>query len=513
MITLYGSGWNREPNDTLHKRALQLAAKDATIWGDSAHAEAQHRLNWISLPETSRELLPQLDALAAWARERELTEVILCGMGGSSLAPEVIAKTYGKKLLVIDSTDPDYIHHVLPSSLRNCVVVIGSKSGTTVETTSHLKLFHHLFESQGLRPDDHMVIVTDPQSPLDTVARTAGYRIINADPDVGGRFSALSAFGLTPSALLGIDVSILLDDAYESAADFIRQDSPVIFATQTLAQLRYLSFTDEESTLHGLSDWIEQLIAESTGKSGKGILPVIVENREDSHSLPVVTFNQAGALSVDGALGSQFIFWEWVTALIGSELSIDPFNQPNVAEAKEQTNVLLHRWQEKKTPPADRLGTPSFMENTIEVFSASGDQSIAGVLASLFHRVPEDGYIAILAYLNRCADFDATSLRGKIAALANRPTTFGWGPRFLHSTGQFHKGGPLVGGFILITGEPRETIEIPGSGYDFQTLITAQALGDLAALRSRGLPVVHFHLRNREAGIKYLHHVVDSLNS
>ena len=189
----------------LHPIAARLANKDATIWG--ANSEASTRLNWIDLPVTSRDLLPQLDSLSAWARSNKLSEVILCGMGGSSLAAEVIAKTYKKSLVVLDSTHPDQILNSLPKYPANSIIVVSSKSGTTIETTSHLKYFVNYLKNQGLKPENHLVIVTDPDTPLDQSSRKSGYKVINADPFVGGRFSALSAFGLVPAALLGIDIS------------------------------------------------------------------------------------------------------------------------------------------------------------------------------------------------------------------------------------------------------------------------------------------------------------------
>jgi len=191
--------------------AQRLSDMDSTIWG--ANTEAANRLNWVNLPTASRDLLPQLDSLSAWARSNNLTQVVLCGMGGSSLAPEVISSTYKKNLVVLDSTYPGQILNSVPNTLKHSVIVIGSKSGTTIETISHLKLFISLLENEGLAAKDHLVIITDPGTELEKTSKISGYRVINADPQVGGRFSALSAFGLVPAALLGIDISVLLDDA------------------------------------------------------------------------------------------------------------------------------------------------------------------------------------------------------------------------------------------------------------------------------------------------------------
>ena len=206
----------------------RLAAKDHTLWGVEAEAEASVRLNWIDLPISSRALLPELDALTAWARSKEITTIVLAGMGGSSLAPEVIAKTYGKKLTVLDTTDPDQIKAAIPTDLAHSLVVVGSKSGSTIETASHKAFFTKVFQDAGLNPADHFVIVTDPGSPLDKSARADGLRTINADPNVGGRYSALSAFGLVPASLIGVDASILIDDAVAAAATFTTPGSVAV---------------------------------------------------------------------------------------------------------------------------------------------------------------------------------------------------------------------------------------------------------------------------------------------
>ena len=503
MITLNGSLFSTvssESSEFVHLRdiATRLAAKDSMIWGDAAAPEAKIRLNWIDLPESSRQLLPQLDALSAWAREHQLNSVILCGMGGSSLAPEVIAATYGKKLTVLDSTDPLQVLDSLPKDLSHSVIVIGSKSGSTIETASQKSFFVKALHQAGLSPVDHIVIVTDPGSPLDLQSRADGLRVINADPHVGGRFSALSAFGLTPSALLGIDVSVLLDDALDASREFTNASSPVVKAALALATLPYVGFTDRGSNVPGISDWIEQLIAESTGKDGRGLLPVVLNSVDEpvGGGHPVVTFDGSGVASIVGPLGAQFIFWEWVTALLGYLLKVDPFNQPNVTEAKTQTLALLDRWHDGKVHSPE----PSAIDGVIEIYSDSGETTVLAALK----KMQAESFIAVMAYLNRMGESEIAEIRNLLAAPFNAPVTFGWGPRFLHSTGQFHKGGPQVGGFISITGAVGNDVEIPGVPYSFATLEMAQALGDCEALAKRQLPVVRFHLRDRKTGIAQL---------
>jgi glucose-6-phosphate isomerase len=474
----------------------RLMKKDSTIWGSEAQAEAAIRLNWIDLPESSRDLLPQLDALSA--KHRDKTSVILCGMGGSSLGPEVIAQTFSKKLFVLDSTDPNYVAHALSNDLSKSVVVVSSKSGSTIETASQRALFEGAFKDAGLNPLDHMVFVTDPGSPLDIQVRELGYPVVNADPHVGGRFSVLSPFGLVPAALIGIDVSVLLDDASETKAAFFADSETVCDMAYLLSYVadQYLAFTDEASGMPGLSDWIEQLVAESTGKNQVGRLPVVAESAKVGLEGDAFTiaFTGNADLIVKGDLASQFIVWEWVTALVGAALAIDPFNQPNVTEAKEQTSALLSEWN-------GRL--PSFTGDAtvgaVEIFGAGSH--VTQALAELISKIPADGYIAVMAYLDRRDDTAISELRQILASKSGRPVTFGWGPRFLHSTGQFHKGGQQNGVFLLITGDVEKDIAIPGQSYGFKTLVAAQALGDGKALASRNYPLLRFNLTNRAVGI------------
>ena len=499
MISVSGFEAGLEKRALLNAITQKLANKDSSLWGEAAKAEASIRLNWIDLPEASRDLLPVLDALSAWSRELQHAEFVLCGMGGSSLAPEVIAAVHKKPLKVLDSTDPEHIDAVLGKNLSRTCFVIGSKSGSTIETASQKVAVEAELNKQGLDPKNHMVVVTDPGSPLDSSAREQGLRVINADPNVGGRFSALSAFGLTPAALIGVDVSVLIDDAAAAAKSFTDPDSAVVKVAAALScpEFSYLGFSDSDSELVGLGDWIEQLIAESTGKDQKGVLPVVTEE-SNSAIYPVIKFNSLAPLNVTGSLGEQFIFWEWVTALLGYLLSVDPFNQPNVTEAKEKTSALLSRWQ--LTGPEQHL--PIFETDNVAVFAKAKLGSLSDYLNLAITNAT--GYLAIMAYLHRGTDDEVSSLRSLIERRAKKPTTFGWGPRFLHSTGQFHKGGPQVGSFIQITGSNRVDWPIDGKSYSFATLITAQALGDNEALSERGFPVVRFHLKDRSLGIQEL---------
>jgi glucose-6-phosphate isomerase len=505
MIEVKGFSSQQQDRDALNAITAQLAKKDSTLWGAKAAPEAAIRLNWIDLPESSRDLLPLLDALSAWSREMQHDDFVLCGMGGSSLAPEVIAAVYGKQLTILDSTDPHHVKAVLDRDLAKSCFVIGSKSGSTIETASQKLAVEAELRKQGLDPKNHMVIVTDPKSPLDISAREDGFRVINADPNVGGRFSALSAFGLTPAALIGVDVSVLLDDAAAASQSFTEKDSSVVQVAAALASpnFAYVGFSDEGSTLFGLGDWIEQLIAESTGKDEKGVLPVVIEN-EDNNLYPVIKFGTSGKYCVTGSLGEQFIFWEWVTALTSYLLKVDPFNQPNVTEAKEKTGSLLSRWSDSGVVSP----TPTFESDYVAVFAPDKLDSLSAYFSKFLKEA--DGYLAIMAYLHRGVD-EALVLRNLIETSAKKPTTFGWGPRFLHSTGQFHKGGPRVGSFIQITGAVDHDWPIAGKGYSFETLLMAQALGDSEALSDRNYPIIRFHLKRRAAGIQELINAVKAI--
>ena len=498
-------------NSALYKRLVsvhqQIAQKDPSTWGPEAAAEAAVRLNWVDLPETSRTLLPEIDALTA--KFRHIRTIVLAGMGGSSLAPEVIAKSFGRELFILDSTDPNYLAHAINGDLASTLVVVSSKSGSTIETASARAVFADAFTKAGLAVTDHMVVVTDPDSPLDGDARTQGLSVINADPHVGGRFSALSAFGLVPSALAGVDVSLLLDAASDCKKDFLADGSQIIdvawlLTTQTK---QYVAFIDSQSGMPGLSDWIEQLVAESTGKSGVGRLPIAAEDLEGAEvgGAFTVSFGSVKAdLNVQGELGEHFIFWEWLTALVGAALEIDPFNQPNVTEAKNATSALLTEWGGQLP-----TFTPEYSDKTVGIFGA-GD-CVLSALQSFVASVVAGGYISIHAYLDRRDDVRLEELRKVLSLKTGHPVTFGWGPRFLHSTGQFHKGGQQNGAFLQITGDASCDFAIPGSNFGFKTLVMAQALGDNRALGQRKFPLLRLHLQDRSAGITQILEAARSL--
>ena len=472
-----------------------VAKKDSSLW--PLEQETINRLGWIDLPTKSRALLPELDALSAWTRSNGLTEIVLCGMGGSSLAPEVIASTYKKSLTILDSTDPVQVNNSVPSDLNKSVIVISSKSGTTIETLSQFEFYVGKFKQANLNPTEHIVIVTDPGTPLDVIARTEGYKVVNADPNVGGRFSALSAFGLVPAALIGVDISLLLDDAEKLSPSLSSMDSPAIKIAASLFSLsdQAINFCDKNSTTPGLSYWIEQLIAESTGKNSNGRLPVVIEESTESFSGITVGFTPGSYdLTIEATLGEQFLLWEWVTALLCFLLKVNPFNQPNVAEAKDRTSTILSSLLNNgiDTP------TPTYEDSDYLIFSS---QKISNLSEFLKLKV---SYFAILAYLDRGSDSELLKIRELVAAKSKTATTFGWGPRYLHSTGQIHKGGQQNGAFIVITGESELDVKIPNKAYTFSQLIMAQALGDIESISERSLPLIRIHLKNRKKVITKL---------
>jgi glucose-6-phosphate isomerase len=513
----------------------RIAAHDATLWGPDAESESAVRLGWTTLHTTSRALLPELEALRAGLAAEGIDRVVLAGMGGSSLAPEVITQTAGVPLVVLDSTDPDQVRTALAGDLARTVLVVSSKSGGTVETDSQRRVFEAAFTAAGLDAARHIVVVTDPGSPLEKASREAGYRaVFLADPDVGGRFSALSAFGLVPSALAGVDVGELLDEA-AAVAELLTEDAesnPAVVLGAALGgtdPLRdKLVVVDEGSGIVGLGDWAEQLIAESTGKNGTGLLPVVTcspageppelaprfgavaddvlavrlvamadEPQDDSPDAGESTLTAAAGdeVTVAGPLGAQLLLWEHATAIAGRVLGINPFDQPDVESAKVAARGLLEATPEPQPAAFTDAGievraTPGLLE---------GVDGVEGALAALLGTLGDRGYLAVMAYLDREAHSDLAGVRDALAARTGRPVTFGWGPRFLHSTGQLHKGGAPIGVYLQITAETSEDVAVPDRPFTFGRLIAAQAAGDAAVLADHGRPVLRLHMTDDAA--------------
>jgi len=512
--------------------AGKLFAQDATLWGPDAEEESAKRLSWVGLPASSRPVVEPVSELRTELAGAGIDHVVLCGMGGSSLAPEVICATYGVELTVLDSSNPDQVRDALADRLDRTVVVVSSKSGSTMETDSQKRAYEQAFRDAGIDPTQRIVVVTDPGSPLDEAARGDGYRVFNADPDVGGRYSALTAFGLVPSGLAGADIATLLDEA-ESVSDLLAADDEgnpglrlgaAIAGTTPLRNK--LVLVDQGSGLVGFADWAEQLIAESTGKQGTGLLPVVVPDdsapevalpphdvtvahlADDTAPDPHVDPDETAAGSagsdvvVTGTLGAQLLLWEVATATAGRLLGINPFDQPDVESAKKAARSMLEGSPD--TSP------PAFTDGAVEVRALGGDwlgdaTTLRDAVAALLEQVDgRQGYLAVMAYLDRIAHADLADVRGTLAHRVRRPVTFGWGPRFLHSTGQFHKGGPAEGVYLQVTGEPAEDLAVPGKEYTFGRLIAAQAAGDASVLADHGRPVLRLHLTDQASGLAAL---------
>ncbi len=486
--------------------AERIWAGDDTVFGEAGQPEVADRLGWLHVGERTGALLPQLAELAASSVERGDRVVLVLGMGGSSLAPEVLSRAFsrggsGPELRVLDSTVPaavlEVLHGVDPSTT---LVLAASKSGGTVETRSQLELFWEHFEHRA----EAFAVITDPGSDLERVARDRGFRaVILADPEVGGRYSALTAFGLTPAAVAGYPVADLLAAGDAAAATTRSVDSAenpalrlgLVMGESAKAGRNKLTVV-ADPTLGGVELWLEQLVAESTGKHGLGILPVAGEHdgpgarfggdrlvlRLRDGAAPVAaldalatTLGDAGApvvtIEVGGpvGLGQIFFLTEFATAVSGWSLGINPFDQPNVQEAKDATKAVLAEGASSITLP-----------------STSVREAVDAVLDG----VAEPGFVAVLAYLAPSPSIDqaAARLQSSIRDATGVAVTFGYGPRYLHSTGQLHKGGPATGRFLLVVDDAAPDVAIPGAGHGFRTLAHAQALGDLRTLRAHGLP-------------------------
>lgn len=498
--------------------ASRIFEQDPTLWGPAAEEEAAQRLAWVGLGRTSRHLVGQIAALRAELTEQGVDRVVLCGMGGSSLAPEVICATAGVPLVVLDSSHPDVVR-AAATDLQRTVVVVSSKSGSTVETDSQRRVFEQAFTEAGIDPAARIVVVTDPGSPLEEDARAKGQRVVTADPSVGGRYSALTAFGLVPSGLAGADVEALLDDA-ESVADLLAEDDEAnpalrlgaaMGGTSPLRDKLYL--VDHGTLISGLGDWAEQLIAESTGKEGKGLLPVVLDRPgagappadatvvrlvadDGEDEVPVAP----STVDVGGSLGAQFLLWETATAVAGRLLGINPFDQPDVESAKQAARDLM-------SGDGATASEPDLTDGPVTVSHAGGDwlggaSTLDEAVTALLDQLdPDHGYVAVMAYLDREGDAPFAEVADALAERVDRPVTFGWGPRFLHSTGQYHKGGPATGVYIQVTDEPRQDLPVPGRDFTLGEFIAAQAGGDGQVLADHGRPVLVLHLTDHDAGL------------
>jgi glucose-6-phosphate isomerase len=498
--------------------ASRIWARDPGPFQDrGAPAEAvRHRLGWLAAPADAAAALPALTAFGDAARAEGLTDLLLLGMGGSSLCAEVLRdvpspRRHAGRLVVLDTTDERAIlvaaGRLVPT---RTLVLVASKSGTTVEVDALERWFWSRMQAAlGPRAGRQFVAITDPGTPLTVLAAERGYRhtFVNP-PDIGGRYSALSRFGLVPAALLGLDLQPLVESA-SAMADRCRVDAAdnpglalgAFMAANALAGRDKLTLALPHD-LAPLGAWIEQLVAESTGKHGRGVLPVVDEPAGGPESYGADRmFVSAGdgpaAAEADvrfpyspqvDELGAEFFRWEFATAVAGAALGVNPFDEPDVREAKTRTQAQLEAWR----------GSGAFtLRPPLEAHAAGVQRRTHGLTGER----PAGAYVAILDY--RPADprraQTIARLRRTIRARTGLATTYGVGPRYLHSTGQYHKGGPNTGIFAILTADDATTTPVPGRDYTFSALKRAQALGDFDALAAAGRQVVHWHLECADA--------------
>ena len=529
----------------------RLSAEDASLWSDDAgqRAEIANLLGWIRIAER---IEPEAEAISEWASETSagIDDVVLLGMGGSSLAPEVMAAMLpavaGRpRLTVLDSTDPVTVRRVGAAiDLPRTLFIVASKSGGTLETATLYATFRAQYEERGIpNAGSHFIAITDPGTSMARRAAEDGFgRTFLNDPRIGGRYSALSYFGLVPAALVGLDIAAVLRGAVEfGQATLQEMDIEANTAIRLGLALGVLAQRGRDKLTLALSPttaplgaWIEQLVAESTGKHGLGIVPVDGESLGDPSvygddrvfvgiSVGDETLEGLDALAAAGhpvirltmgdvdEVGAEFLRWELATAVAGWVLGINPFDQPNVEESKANTARVLEGVVDGTSPLPNRAASET--EEALRVSGACGTTVAEAVTTFLGDTAPGD-YVSIHAYLDRTPAHETrlrriqTSIRDR----TKRATTLGFGPRFLHSTGQLHKGGPNRGAFMQITCDHGEDVPIPGEAYGFATLIDAQAEGDLRSLRDKDRRVLRLVAGEPATALDELAAVVETLS-
>lgn len=531
--------------------------RDASLWKSDEPSQKQIRnsLGWLSVANDMIGVTQELSEFALRIQRRDFKHVMVCGMGGSSLCPEVLTQTFGKQdgfpeLIVLDSTDPDVLAGLLERiELMRSLFVIASKSGTTTEPTVFYKFWYDQMSHVSSHPGDFFIAITDPGSPLvEATTQLEFQETFLNQPDIGGRYSALSYFGMVPAALMGLDTRKFLDRAkqasQECSAVMPAASNPGLQLGTVLGECakagrdKLTIITD--GSLASLGLWIEQLIAESTGKEGKGILPVVGEPlatpeayNDDRLFVSIsqgsmngeyrAKLNQLAAAGhpivyrqLDDLydLGGEFFYWEFAAACAGLGLGINPFDQPNVQESKEVTKELLTTFASHgRLPEQDKV-----VDDDRLTLYAEGPQnqlpsgSFLEALRAHLARASDRDYVALLNYVEETPEIDRL-LGGMRTVIRNETkcaTTVGYGPRFLHSTGQLHKGGANSGVFIQVTAPDHTDYAVPGEPFTFSILKQAQALGDFRALVAHGRRVVRVDLGNDQvAGLRRLAEYVD----
>ena len=504
--------------------------KDAALWKDDAKAQENIRssLGWLTVAD---EMLGAADELTEYGdiiRQRGFKHVMVCGMGGSSLCPEVLRRSFGQQpgfpeLLVLDSTDPDFIEGFAQViDVDKTLFIVASKSGGTIEPNAFYKFWYDYLSQLNMTPGQSFIAITDPGSPLLPIASQLSFqRVFLNQADIGGRFSALSYFGMVPAALAGLDIKKLLSrakNAEQSCSPVLPAEANPGLQLGTVMSEAAAAGRDKltlviDDQISSLGLWIEQLVAESTGKEGKGILPVAGEALGDPSvyssdrlfvSISLSDANQEtnrklDALSAAGHpvvrrsladvydLASEFFIWEFATAVAGWRLAINPFDQPDVQLAKQATSdVLLVFKQQKQLPKLKEVAKDDLLTLFVDD-DALTNNSVQTLLASHLAQVKPGNYIAVLAYVEETPETQELlkQIQNKLRDKTHCAVTTGYGPRYLHSTGQLHKGGPNTGVFIEITGNDKADLSIPGEDYGFRVLKQAQALGDFRALAGK----------------------------
>jgi glucose-6-phosphate isomerase/transaldolase/glucose-6-phosphate isomerase len=518
-------------------------AKDASLWTPEAaeQEDIRQRLGWLTIAEAMRPQVRQLRAFAEEIRAAHFTHAVLLGMGGSSLFPEVCRLTFGVApggidVGVLDSTDPAAIRALeRRAPLERTLAVISSKSGTTAEVLALTAYFYDRFKAVGGLPGDHCVAVTDHGTPLETLAKELRFRrtfILGPDTggDIGGRFSALSYFGLVPAALLGLELDTLLERGREMldrcGPGSPAHDNPALRLGAVLGVLaeagRDKATCLFPAPLASFGRWLEQLIAESTGKLDKGIAPVVgeplLEPTRYSADRLFIELQLAGepdtaiarharaledlghpAVRIHLAdrydLGGEAVKWSLATTVAGGLLGVNPFSEPNVRESKTLTNTLLQQYARDRRLPGR---TPLASEGALAVYGAAGPASraLADVFSTFFRLRKSGDYLALLSFLPRTTAADAalSRLRDALARRLDLATLLEIGPRYLHSTGQLYKGGRDGGLFLLLTADECLDLAIPGEPFTFGALKQAQALGDFEAMQQKGRRILRVHL-------------------
>jgi len=517
----------------------RIWAKDASLWKTEPAQQKiiNNALGWLTVP---RQMLAGAEELKTFADtlrvSQQFRHVMVCGMGGSSLCPEVLRQTFGRQqdfpeLLVLDSTDPDTINNFAKQiDVQHCLFIVASKSGTTTEPIVFHKFWHDRLAQTGASAGDSFVAITDPGTQMVKAAQADHFRkIFLNQPDIGGRYSALSYFGMAPAALMGLDLAELLKRAV-AASESCNPNVPIdenpaallgaMMAECALAGCDKLTIVTDEK-LASLGLWIEQLIAESTGKEGKGIIPIAGEPlamptsygddrlfvsisvRDSAENPQLKALEAAGhpvvyrRLNDIYDLGAEFFIWEMATAFAGWRLGINPFDQPNVQESKDATKALLEKYKSEGKLPEQAV---SASDGQLTVYAGgelgASAGSINAALRAHCAQIKPGDYVALLAYIEETPQTEAAlqGIRISIRDATQAATTMGYGPRFLHSTGQLHKGGPESGVFIQITAPDKVDFPIPGEPYTFSILKDAQALGDFQSLIAHGRRAIRIDL-------------------